>query len=78
LELILDLKNLIFDKSIFESFGGKEKNFSFLRTSENHCMDKEAILMPYLEALANFREIVRSEARTSKNINILKVYFFIW
>uniref|UniRef100_A0A915NE27 Cysteine--tRNA ligase, cytoplasmic n=1 Tax=Meloidogyne floridensis TaxID=298350 RepID=A0A915NE27_9BILA len=51
--------------------GFKEFNFR-QETSENHCMDKEAILMPYLEALANFREIVRSEARTSKNINILK------
>ncbi|KAL3080010.1 hypothetical protein niasHT_034568 [Heterodera trifolii] len=34
--------------------------------------DREAIIMPYLEILAQFREVVRSEARAQKNIGILK------
>lgn len=34
--------------------------------------DREAIVMPFLEILAQFREVVRSEARLQKNIDILK------
>uniref|UniRef100_A0A183BVA7 Cysteine--tRNA ligase, cytoplasmic n=1 Tax=Globodera pallida TaxID=36090 RepID=A0A183BVA7_GLOPA len=34
--------------------------------------DREAIVMPYLEILAQFREVVRSEARAQKNVDILK------
>ncbi|KAL7076912.1 hypothetical protein ACQ4LE_003859 [Meloidogyne hapla] len=43
--------------------GFKEFNFGMnqQRTSENHCADKEEILMPYLEAMANFREVVRND-----------------
>jgi hypothetical protein len=35
--------------------------------------DRESVLMPYLEALAQFRESVRAMAREQKNTNILKV-----
>jgi len=34
--------------------------------------DKEELLMPYLNALANFRENVRNMARTAKNTDILE------
>jgi hypothetical protein len=40
-------------------------------------IDREAVLMPHLEALADFRQSVRTMAREHKNINILKVLFLI-
>lgn len=47
----------------------------FLIFSPECSTDREAILMPHLEALADFRESVRTMAKEHKNVNILQVHF---
>jgi len=39
---------------------------------------KEELIMPYLTALADFREKVRTAAREQKNVNILQVREAYW
>jgi hypothetical protein len=49
----------------------KETNFNF--SGDGNIEDRETSVMPFLEAMANFREVVRNEAKAQKNVNILKV-----
>lgn len=53
-------------KSFFTSTSSGDSNM----TSN---VDKEELIMPYLEVLSEFREGVRKHARTSKNVDILKL-----
>lgn len=54
--------------------GIKEFDFSAQQqqSGDGNIEDRETSVMPFLEAMANFREVVRNEAKAQKNVNILK------
>ncbi|KAI6184940.1 Cysteinyl-tRNA synthetase [Aphelenchoides bicaudatus] len=61
--------------SLLKMFGAisEQEQLGYPAEDSPECaLDREAILMPHLEALANFRSSVRDMARGHKNINILK------
>uniref|UniRef100_A0A0N4ZY98 Cysteine--tRNA ligase, cytoplasmic n=1 Tax=Parastrongyloides trichosuri TaxID=131310 RepID=A0A0N4ZY98_PARTI len=54
--------------------GGSFFEFDVLKEeNEGSNVDKEELVMPFLQVLAEFREEVRKHARVSKNIEILKL-----
>ena len=59
---------------IFRIFGviPETTDIGFPIDASGDCANKEELLMPYLTALANFREDIRNMARVAKNIDILK------
>lgn len=69
----------IFIVETFDMFGVSLNGKNFFTSTSNGYddnasnVDKEELVMPYLEVLSAFRENVRKHARTSKNIDILNL-----
>uniref|UniRef100_A0A7E4W012 Cysteine--tRNA ligase, cytoplasmic n=1 Tax=Panagrellus redivivus TaxID=6233 RepID=A0A7E4W012_PANRE len=70
-ELLVNMAEYI--TGLFKMFGVVPQNndIGFGSESTSDGVNKEELLMPYLTALADFRETVRASARTQKNTDIL-------
>ena len=65
----------LFDIFGLVSKGGKSVGFPV--SSGEGEVDMETLVMPYLDVLAEFRDVVRVEARKIKVIPAKKVFFFV-
>jgi len=74
LNVLLEISHFI--TRIFKAFGVIEKDnleFGFTSKSDSSSTNRETIALPFVQALANFREKIRCKAKEEKQFDVLKL-----